>query len=137
MEAEVNLIRDMCRKSIFVSFRNGRFRVKFQWTKYTHRKEIQWWACRAQLHATLAIHWAHHVLGWEMAQILESERSLLAYKFEKISIRLTLCSRYDENTTCFFAHANTLRRPPCESISCSQPQAMPCLSYFTCITFTR
>ena len=45
----------MCRKSIFVSFRNERLRMTTQWPRYIYREEVlrrKWW-----LHTILVVVW--------------------------------------------------------------------------------
>ena len=48
---------DMCRKSIFVSFRNERLRMTTHWPRHTHREDVlrrAWW-----LHIILAVIFMH------------------------------------------------------------------------------
>ena len=57
------LTDDMCRKSIFVSFRSGRLRMTTHWPQHIYREDVLRWAWK--LHIILVIVWAHYVMGWE------------------------------------------------------------------------
>ena len=92
----------MCRKSIFVSFRNERLRMTTHWPRYIYREDVlrrAWW-----LHTILVVIWgieSRNVVigGW--VDFWHSLRSNRKYSYRQSSVLILLAKRTRKQAPCW------------------------------------